>query len=439
MSEFFTPLLDWFALNPQWLGLGVFLITLVECMALIGVIWPGVVLLFSAALLAGQAGMSLWLLALLAWLAAFAGNAGSYLLGTRLQSGARSLPLLRSHPQWLAQAEVHLAGYGAASLLIGHFIGPLRPVLPLLAGMLRMPRTRFLAINLLAAGIWSFSAVLPGWLTGSALGSTPPENFWLQAALVAAGFIALAAAGLWLGKTRHPRRLPLFTLASTLLLTALLLGWPLLEELDLYLQQIALQLRGPALDKLMLIVTHFGDVKLQTMLDALLCALLLLFRARMALYFAVLALLGSTLLNAILKVLVGRIRPDLLPDVLSGYSMPSGHSVRSFCFFLVVAILLGLGRTRGVRTLLLAVACIPAAMVAFSRVYLTAHWPTDVLAGALLAITSCALARLLLQPRWESVPLGSRFWTWQASGSLLLFVLFVFWRFAHTAAKYHLS
>src|SRR5690606_4466711 len=107
MSDFFAPLFDWLTLHPHWLGASVFLIILIECMALIGVLWPGVVLVFSAALLAGQAGLALWPLYLLAWLAAMLGNSGSYLLGIRLQAGARSLPLLRKYPHWLARAEIH--------------------------------------------------------------------------------------------------------------------------------------------------------------------------------------------------------------------------------------------------------------------------------------------------------------------------------------------
>lgn len=438
MSDFFTPLFDWLALHPHWLGASIFLIILIECMALIGVIWPGVILVFSAALLAGQAGMSLWPLFLLAWLAAALGNGGSYLLGTRLQSGARSLPLLRRHPHWLARAEIHLSSYGAASLMAGHFVGPLRPILPLLAGMLQMPARRFFLVNLLAAGIWSFTAVLPGWLTGAALDSTPPEHFWSQAGMLLAGLGLLAVAAFWLGRNFRPQRFWWLALLSGLLLVALLSYWPALSVFDLYLQKLVLASSGPVFDRILLVITQFGDVKLQIMLDALLCILLLSYRAYPALIFAAGSLLGSTLLNAILKKLVGRIRPDLLPQLLDGYSMPSGHSVRSYTFCLVIAVLLGLGRHQQTRSALLALALLPASLVAFSRIYLTAHWPTDVLAGGLLAIFSCT-AMLAVQGRQQPAQALPRpFWLTMGGLSLGLFILFVFWSFAATAGKYNL-
>lgn len=438
MSDFFTPLFDWLALHPHWLGASIFLIIMIECMALIGVLWPGVVLVFSAALLAGQAGISFWPLLLLAWFGAVLGNGGSYLLGTRLQAGARNLPLLRKHPHWLARAEVHLSSYGAASLVAGHFIGPLRPVLPLLAGMLQMPARRFFMVNIATAGIWSFTALLPGWLTGAALDTSPPEHFWSQAGLLAAGFALLAGTALWLGRSPRPQRFLWLALLSGLLLILLLLFWPALSVFDLYLQKLTLASTAPIADRLLLIATQFGDVKLQIMLDALLCILLLSLRAYPALIFAASSLLGSTALNAILKKLVGRIRPDLLPQVLDGYSMPSGHSVRSYTFCLVIAVLLGLGRRQQVRVGLLVLALLPASLVAFSRVYLTAHWPTDVLAGSLLAIFSCT-AVLAAQTRQQPMQALPRpFWLTLGGLSLLLFILFVLWSFTATAGKYNL-
>lgn len=438
MSDFFAPLFDWLALHPHWLGASIFFIILLECTALIGVLWPGAILAFSAALLAGQAGLGLWPLVLLSWLAAFIGNGYSYLLGTRLQGNARNLPLLRRHPQWLAQAEVHLASYGGVSLLIGHFIGPLRPMLPLLAGILRMPGTRFMLTNLSISAIWGFSAMLPGWLAGTALNSAPPDGFWLQASLLAGAFALLALSGFWLEKTARRQRYTLLALLASLLLLILLAGWPWLSTFDLYLQQLILGLSGPTLDKVMLVLTQLGDVKLQIVLNGTLCLLLLLYRARTALIFAATSLMGATVLNAVLKKLVGRIRPDLLPEVLDGYSMPSGHSVRAFTFFLVIAILLGLGRHVYLRISLIALTCIPAGLVAFSRVYLTAHWPTDVLAGALLAMFSCA-GTLALINRYPPAPaLGHRFWLLQGSLSTLICVLFLFWSFAAAASKYNL-
>ncbi|MFP3519878.1 VTT domain-containing protein, partial [Pseudomonas sp. SIMBA_077] len=85
---------------------------------------------------------------------------------------------------WISGAESYFQRYGIASLLVGRFIGPLRPMLPMVAGMFDMPFPRFLAVSLLAAAGWSLAYLLPGWATGAAIRLPLPEGFWPQAGIV---------------------------------------------------------------------------------------------------------------------------------------------------------------------------------------------------------------------------------------------------------------
>lgn len=434
MPEFFQPLLDWISQQPQWLNVSIFLIALLECLALIGIIWPGVILIFSLAVMAGQAGLPLWPMLLLAWGGAFLGNSLSFLLGARLQQQTQKLPLLRKHPEWLAHAELHLTNYGAASLFIGHFIGLLRPLLPLFAGMFKMPLRFFTSINLASSALWAFSCVIPGWLVGAALDLTPPAGFWQQALPVLAGVLLLPVLGLYL---RHAsQRLAYLAVTASALLLSLLVFWPQLSTFDLFLQQLSQSARLPVLDKIAVAMTLLGDVKLHLVLDALLCGALLLYRSRGALYFVVGTLLGSTLLNALFKKVIARARPDLLLEPLSGFSLPSGHSVRSFAFCLVLAVLFANGKPWRWRMLILALACIPALLISASRVYLTAHWPTDIIAGALLAISTCVASLAVLQNTSSLAPLPGRFWRHYLGLAGLIAGAFILWKFSATLVKY---
>lgn len=120
--------------------------------------------------------------------------------------------------------------------------------------------------------------------------------------------------------------------------------------------------------------------------------------------------MGTAIANGTLKWLFARARPEVLTDPLTSYSMPSGHSSASFAFFLVMAVLAGRGQPPRMRLTWVMLGCIPALAIALSRVYLGAHWPTDILAGALLACCVCALSLTLVQRQQTLPALPLRVW-----------------------------
>lgn len=105
-------------------------------------------------------------------------------------------------------------------------------------------------------------------------------------------------------------------------------------------------------------------------------------------------------LNWLLKQAFARARPDLDPLVqLETFSFPSGHAVASTLFYGSLCLLfLQERRPRPQRALAVAAAATMVALVCFSRIYLGAHYPSDVLAGASvgcawLAVWLAALGR----------------------------------------------
>lgn len=95
-------------------------------------------------------------------------------------------------------------------------------------------------------------------------------------------------------------------------------------------------------------------------------------------------LVGSTVLNQVLKFIIQRPRPDVslrLVDI-GGFSFPSGHSMAAMAFFGLLVWLVW-HRVRGprLRTGLCALLCIAIVAVGFSRVYLGVHYASDVIAG----------------------------------------------------------
>lgn len=109
---------------------------------------------------------------------------------------------------------------------------------------------------------------------------------------------------------------------------------------------------------------------------------------------------GAVLLYSAAKRLVGRARPDLELAVreIAGLAFPSGHTTGSAAFYVTVVLLvavLGIGRRTRIAVMGACFTLVP--MIALSRLYLGAHWVTDVLFGLLLG---AAWAWVAATPLW---------------------------------------
>jgi undecaprenyl-diphosphatase len=94
---------------------------------------------------------------------------------------------------------------------------------------------------------------------------------------------------------------------------------------------------------------------------------------------------GSALLPSVVKLVVARPRPTIEQLThLSSLSFPSEHTTQAAAIYLTIAILLSKDLKRGWRNLLIVIAVVIAVAVAWSRVYLGVHYPTDVVAGLML-------------------------------------------------------
>lgn len=154
--------------------------------------------------------------------------------------------------------------------------------------------------------------------------------------------------------------------------------------------------RSPLLDNILSFISHLGDLGTVWLLLSLL--LVLHRRTRPAGISLLVALFAANLLgNFIIKPLVERPRPfwlsppaDLLPAALreTSFSFPSGHTISSFA---AACALITHSRHLGIPALLL------ACLIAFSRLYLYVHFPSDVLAGMILGILTGVTSGKLTQ------------------------------------------
>jgi undecaprenyl-diphosphatase len=166
MTETLTTLIDWLSQHPQWIAAAIGITAFIEALAMIGVVIPGVAVLYGGAALAGSLGLSLWDCLLAAMVGAVIGDGLSFLLGRYAHQPLLRRWPFRQHPAWLHRGQAFIERHGAASIVIGRFVGPIRPVLPFVAGMLQLSPRRFVTINIAAAALWSPAYILPGYLFG---------------------------------------------------------------------------------------------------------------------------------------------------------------------------------------------------------------------------------------------------------------------------------
>ena len=167
----------------------------------------------------------------------------------------------------------------------------------------------------------------------------------------------------------------------------------------LYRAGIELQpLGGNMLQEAVRDITALGGVLLSTFSACgAIIALLFLRMRREATLFGLTVVLGWGL-NAAMKLLVGRERPTLVPHLTeaAGYSFPSGHSFASAMIYIGMAVAFAsLSSRHTVRYTLIGSAMVISIMIAWSRVMLGVHFPSDVIAGwsggAAWAFTAAAL------------------------------------------------
>lgn len=146
-------------------------------------------------------------------------------------------------------------------------------------------------------------------------------------------------------------------------------------------------------------MTALGGVFLSTLATiAAVAALLFLKLRREAVLFAATVFLGW-MLNNTMKAAVGRERPNLVPYLTEadGMSFPSGHAFASAMVYIGMALAFAsMSKRHSVRYTLIGVAMVLSALIAWSRVLLGVHYPSDVIAGWLGGAAWAFLAATLL-------------------------------------------
>lgn len=416
----YLELRTWLIVHPDAILLCIFMLAMIEAIAVIGIVVPAVPVLFFLSLLAAHAEIALVPLFAAGIAGAMTGDGVSYALGHGFKHRIETIWPFSRYPDWLHRSEAFVEKHGGKGIIFGRFIGPLRSFVPMAAGIFRMKPLYFLWMNFLSALVWAPFHLLPGYSLGAAAAHDwlpgRPQLLLVGALLILVAILAwllpaldgwrrrragthpLANSGRCLAIDGHPEdqraalRLALFAFAGFALIAGLL---PWLKPLDMALSTQLFALRQNALDPLFVVLSILGDTRGLLVFGGVVTGWLALRKewssAGLALLVAALCLALPTLF----KLLFGISRPMLIMSPPGSGSFPSGHAFSTVLVWGFVLVLLeryGRAGLMGVaRPLLLALILLTMA----SRPYLGVHWLSDVLAGGLLGLACLAGLRWL--------------------------------------------
>lgn len=159
---------------------------------------------------------------------------------------------------------------------------------------------------------------------------------------------------------------------------------PAVSSVDALVSQSLQSLRNPVLDRLMLGITLLADSTVTNFTVAGMVILLLGARQWWLPVHLVCVYAAAKSGVVVFKIVIARARPELSEGALEFFSFPSGHACAAAVVSCVVCALIAYRQPRRVQFTIYAAGLLVSFLVAVSRVYLLAHWPSDVLAGAAL-------------------------------------------------------
>src|SRR5918994_1457963 len=155
-------LLDFTRAHQRWAPFIVGALAFAESLAVVSLLVPSTVLLLGIGALAGASGLEFWPIWLGAAAGAILGDWLSYAIGFRFKHAVFRFWPLSSHQHLSVRGEQFFARWGTWGVFLGRFIGPLRAVVPLTAGIFAMPMLLFQTATIASAFVWAFIMLAPG-------------------------------------------------------------------------------------------------------------------------------------------------------------------------------------------------------------------------------------------------------------------------------------
>jgi membrane protein DedA with SNARE-associated domain len=160
--------------HAAWAPAIMFALAFMESLAFLSLLVPAWSALVAIGALIGPDGIGFWPVWIAGSLGAALGDWLSYWIGLKAGPPVAQMWPLSRHPELIPRGEIFVKKWGALSILIGKFFGPLRAAVPLVAGIFGMPHWRFLAAAFASSFIWAAALLTIGDTAATLIGRLWP-------------------------------------------------------------------------------------------------------------------------------------------------------------------------------------------------------------------------------------------------------------------------
>lgn len=161
-QQILTQVTDFVQNHQVWAMPLTFIFAFAESLAFISLFFPATALLLAIGVLIGESDIAFWPVWIAAIAGAYLGDWVSYLFGFHYKERIGHMWPLNRKPELLERGHNFFERWGVPGVFAGRFFGPLRAIVPLVAGVCAMPKMQFQITNILSAVVWATAMLVPG-------------------------------------------------------------------------------------------------------------------------------------------------------------------------------------------------------------------------------------------------------------------------------------
>ncbi|QCI22023.1 DedA family protein [Buchnera aphidicola] len=142
------------------------IVSFLESLALVGLLLPGIILMASLGTLIGDGRLSFYPAWISGTIGCLLGDWVSYYIGLYFKNWLSNFRLLKKNQKLFNKTKYILHKHSMLAIIVGRFIGPTRPLIPMVSGMLKLPVKKFILPSIIGCVLWPPVYFFPGIVTG---------------------------------------------------------------------------------------------------------------------------------------------------------------------------------------------------------------------------------------------------------------------------------